>query len=89
VPWQAKIIKGDPIFMNAGAASGIEVGDEFVVYRPGESLIDPDTGLNLGSDEIRVGTIRVTDNQIGNGKASKCVAIAGSDFQRNDIIRDE
>jgi curli biogenesis system outer membrane secretion channel CsgG len=89
IPWQGKIIKADAstIFINAGAASGVNVGDEFVVYRAGEELIDPDTGLSLGSTETKVGTIKVTNNNIGNGKASQCTATSGSGFERNDIVR--
>ena len=88
IRWQAKIVKGDgPIYINAGSVNGVQVGDEFVVYRAGEELIDPDTGLNLGSTESKVGTIRVTNNGIGNGKASECVAVTGSGFLRNDIVR--
>ncbi len=86
--WQAKIIKGDgPIYINAGANDGVENGDVFVVYRAGEELIDPDTGLNLGSAESKVGVIKVTNNTIGNGKASQCEAISGSGFARNDMAR--
>ncbi|MBN1996509.1 hypothetical protein JW935_03080 [candidate division KSB1 bacterium] len=88
VPWQAKIIKGDgPIYINAGSQAGVEVGDVFVVYRPGEELIDPDTGISLGSTETKVGSIKVTNNAIGNGKAAECIAVDGQGFLRNDIVR--
>jgi len=86
--FSAKIIKADgPIFINAGAASGVKNGDEFTVYRKGEELTDPDTGLSLGATEAKIGRIRVVDNSIGNGKASQCEALEGSGFQRNDLVR--
>jgi len=88
IPWQAKVVKGNgTIFINAGSEAGVQVGDVFVVYRPGEELIDPDTGISLGSVETKLGTIRVTNNMIGNGKASQCVAESGSGFARNDLVR--
>lgn len=88
IAWQGKIIKGDgPIYINAGESSGVNVGDEFDVFRPGEALIDPDTGLNLGSAESKIGVIKVTNNNIGGGKASECRAVSGSGFDRNDIVR--
>lgn len=88
LPWQAKIIKGAPdIFINVGSEGGISVGDVLVVYRAGEELVDPDTGLSLGAVETKIGTIRVVDNTLGNGKASKCVAVEGTQFNRNDIVR--
>lgn len=89
IPWQAKVIKGGgTIYINAGSVAGVNVGDEFVVYRPGEALIDPDTGLSLGATETKVGTIKVINNGIGNGKASQCVAVSGSGFTRNDLVRE-
>lgn len=88
IAWQGKIIKGDgPIYINAGASSGVNIGDEFDVFRPGEALIDPDTGLNLGSAESKIGVVKVTNNNIGGGKASECRAVSGSGFSRNDIVR--
>ncbi|MCI0513270.1 CsgG/HfaB family protein [candidate division KSB1 bacterium] len=89
LPWQGKIIKvtGNTVIINAGAESGIEVGSELVVYAPGEELIDPDTGLSLGSEESLVGKIKVTQNTIGNGKASKCDVIEGSGFKAGDFVR--
>lgn len=88
LPWQAKVIKGNgTIFINSGAEAGVQVGDVFVVYRPGEELIDPDTGISLGTVDTKIGTIRVTNNMVGNGKASQCVAESGSGFARNDLVR--
>jgi len=88
--WQAKVVKADAsgVIINAGAATGVEVGMEFVIYAPGEELIDPDTGLSLGTEEEKRGRIRVIDNSIGNGKASKCTVIEGSGFSRGDFVRE-
>ncbi|MDZ7337084.1 MAG: hypothetical protein ONB30_00945 [candidate division KSB1 bacterium] len=88
VPWQAKIIKTNgSVFINAGAEAGVQNGDVFVIYRKGEELIDPDTGLSLGSVDTKIGRIKVTNNNLGNGKASECVVLEGSGFQREDIVR--
>ena len=90
MPWQAKVIKGGAqIYINAGSEAGVQVGDVLTVYRAGEELIDPDTGLSLGSTESKLGTIKVTNNSVGNGKASICVAVTGAGFDRNDIVRME
>ncbi len=88
IPWQGKIVKANGvIIINAGSAAGIQVGQKLVVYRAGEELIDPDTGLSLGSEEMRVGVIRVTNNSTAQGKASQCEIVEGSGFQRGDIVR--
>jgi curli biogenesis system outer membrane secretion channel CsgG len=87
--WQAKVImeKDGSVFINAGADCGIQSGDVFTVHREGEELIDPDTGLSLGSLEQKVGKIKVVNAGIGEGKASRCTIADGSGFQRGDIVR--
>jgi len=89
--WQAKVItfRDGFVFINAGAAGGVQVGDRFAVFRPGEELVDPDTGISLGSVESRAGEIEVADNMVGDGKASKCRPVEGEDFQRGDIVREK
>lgn len=88
IPWQAKIItvKGNTVFINAGSEAGVQVGDVFYIYSKGEELIDPDTGISLGSIESKIGKIEVTNNNIGNGKASQCVIKEGSGFKKGDLV---
>ncbi len=89
IPWRAKVItfQGGKVFINAGSAGGVNVGDRFVVTRPGEELIDPDTGISLGSVESEIGEIEVSDNSVGNGKASHCKVVSGEGFQKGDVVR--
>ena len=35
------------------------MGERFIVFEPGEQLIDPQTGENLGSAEMEVGEAKV------------------------------
>lgn len=51
--------KGKQLFVNRGKDGGLKTGDQFVIFRPGEALIDPTTGENLGSAEEEVGTAKV------------------------------
>ncbi|MEM8484042.1 MAG: CsgG/HfaB family protein [Bacteroidota bacterium] len=89
VRWQAKVVtmNGGQVFINAGSKNGVKKGMQFKVFRAGEALIDPDTGLNLGSVESTVGVIEVNDNELGEGKAARCTVIEGSGFERGDIVR--
>ncbi len=89
VRWQAKVVtmNGGDVFINAGAKNGVSSGMRFTVYRPGQALIDPDTGLNLGSVESTVGVIEVSDSELGEGKAARCTVLEGSGFERGDIVR--
>jgi curli biogenesis system outer membrane secretion channel CsgG len=52
-------VEGGMAYLNAGATSNVRVGDVFMVYAKGEDLVDPDTGLKLGSDEKMIGSIQV------------------------------
>ncbi len=91
VPWQAKVVaeRNGQVFINVGAASGVQNGDRFVVYRKGEALVDPDTGLALGSIDTKLGEIEVVNATIGGGKAAQCRILSGSGFQRGDLVRIE
>jgi curli biogenesis system outer membrane secretion channel CsgG len=89
VPWQCKVVKGgEQVYISAGLDTGVRAGDQFVVYRPGDELIDPDTGISLGSTETRLGIIQVDRNDVGQGKASVCSIVEGSGYERGDIVRE-
>lgn len=51
--------KGKRLWVNRGNDSGMKQGETFIVYEPGEDLIDPQTGENLGSAEMEVGVAKV------------------------------
>jgi curli biogenesis system outer membrane secretion channel CsgG len=88
LPWEGKIIKGNgtTVYMKPGSKGGIQPGMVFSVYRPGEELIDPDTGLSLGSEESKIGEIQYTAD-IGEGKAGKALVKSGTGFQAGDLVR--
>jgi len=85
-PWQARIVKvdGSNVYLNAGANMNIQNDMVFTVYSVGEELIDPETGLSLGSTMFRSGTVRVV--QVAE-KFSIGRVIEGTGFKRNDIIK--
>ena len=66
-----KVVKadGDAIILNYGEAM-FAVGETWDVFIQGEALIDPDTGENLGADETKLGTIRITEVQAKIAKAT-------------------
>lgn len=89
LPWQGKIIKGNAdgsVFLKPGSEAGVVAGMKFWVYRPGEELIDPDTGLSLGSEEMKIGQVEVISDVAG-GKACKAIAKSGSNFMAGDLVR--
>lgn len=88
IPFIAKVIKfsGNKVYINAGAIMNIRPGDTLYAYSKGEEFIDPDTGLNLGSEETLVGTVEISDVKdkysIGNLKS-------GGTLKRGDILKFE
>lgn len=50
---------GKRVTINRGEGSGVKVGQVWELYAPGEEMLDPDTGENLGSEEIPVGKMTI------------------------------
>jgi curli biogenesis system outer membrane secretion channel CsgG len=88
LPWEGKIIKADDqtIYMKPGSKGGVQPGMVFFVYRPGEELIDPDTGISLGSEESKIGQIQYMAD-VADGKAGKAIVKSGTGFQAGDLVR--
>jgi curli biogenesis system outer membrane secretion channel CsgG len=89
VPWVGKIIKASDdgtIIMKPGSKGGVKPGMVFKIFHPGEEIIDPDTGLSLGSEESMIGEIQVTGD-MADGKAAKAIVKSGMGFQTGDLVK--
>ena len=53
---------GTQVWLNLGAGS-VSVGDQLNIQSKGEELIDPDTGISLGSSDTSLGIVEVTQVQ--------------------------
>lgn len=90
IPWSGKVLKVNAdgtLLMKPGSEGNVKVGMEFEIFRLGESIKDPDTGLDLGAEEEKIGRIKVTEDAL-KGKAAKAKIVEGKDIQTNDIIRE-
>jgi Flagellar assembly protein T, C-terminal domain/Curli production assembly/transport component CsgG len=58
-PMQVLNSDNSQVWINRGQDGGLHEGDTLNVYRPGEALIDPDTGENLGSAESFLAKVKV------------------------------
>jgi curli biogenesis system outer membrane secretion channel CsgG len=87
VAFSGKILKvsGGEILFKPGQDAGVQTGQRFFVYSKGEDLIDPDTGLSLGSEEKKIGEIEVTGFM--GDKVSKAAVKAGSGFEVGNIVK--
>lgn len=75
--------KDGKVWVNLGQGA-VEVGDRLVVEREGEPLIDPDTGLNLGSTSTPVGEVEVT--QVEEKFSIANIVRSSSDPTRGDRV---
>ncbi len=86
IPWEGKIIdvKDNMVVINSGDRVGIQKGDLFDVLKKGDEFVDPDTGMTLGSDLIKIGQVKVVEV---NRKFCKAIPISGSGFRPKNIVR--
>ncbi|MEY4809740.1 MAG: hypothetical protein RI986_78, partial [Planctomycetota bacterium] len=66
------------------AEGGVSVGQIYEVFVPGSAMIDPDTGEQLGAEEVHVGWARVTD---AGARFSTAQAIEDRGIDRGAMLR--
>ncbi len=83
-PTEGSVVTASPaqIVINLGA-SATEVGERFQVLAKGEDLVDPDTGLSLGSIETAVGEVEIVSVQ---EKFSVARSVSGSVPDRGNRV---
>ena len=63
LPQVVHLIDGYTFVINRGEDSGVMQGDNYLIFRLGESILDPTTGDDLGVLELVVGRARATHVQ--------------------------
>ena len=86
-PFTGRIIAmdGQTAIIRAGEKSKLSSGAKLGVYRPGQDLIDPETGRSLGKREKQIGEIVLANHQ--NDRVSEARVSSGTGFQAGDIVR--
>jgi curli biogenesis system outer membrane secretion channel CsgG len=79
------LMDGQTAVIRAGEKSKLPSGAKLGVYRPGQDLIDPETGRSLGKREKQVGELMLTGHQ--NDRVSEAKISSGAGFQAGDIVR--
>lgn len=83
-PARVLAITGQQVTINRGDGTGIKAGDVWEVFSLGEEMIDPDTGMSFGQEEIMVGKVRV--NRV-NPRFSTAEILDNSGIERGAILR--
>lgn len=72
------------VYVNRGNDGGLTVGEELSIYKSGQAIIDPDTGVKLGVEEEFVGKVVITEVDEARSKAEQ---IEGSGIARGDLLK--
>jgi curli biogenesis system outer membrane secretion channel CsgG len=82
-----KIAKADggTLYLNVGSDGGVKEGDVFAVYRVGETIKDPDTGEVIGTNEAKVGSLKIT--AVKGPRLSLASPVSGSGFKAGDTVK--
>ncbi len=89
LPWQGSVVlvKDGDVYINAGSDAGISSGMKFAIYQKGESLIDPETGIELGSEKTKIAEVSVYETQPKFSKAK--VLNSSAEIQKADLVLEE
>lgn len=88
IQWRGKVAKiaGAKIYINAGRATGIQLGDILKVSSQGGDIFDPDTGLFLGrtAGDLK-GTLEVAEFFGEDGSITR--VHSGANFIEGDVLQ--
>lgn len=72
------------VYINRGDDGGLYVGEFLDAFRPGQTIIDPDTGVQFGVEETLIGQVNVTEVEDAR---SKGVITEGASLLKGDILK--
>ncbi len=72
------------IYLNRGADGGVQPGHLYSVQRPGQELIDPDSGVSFGTADTEIGTLQITTVEVARSRAKM---VSGAMAMKGDILR--
>jgi hypothetical protein len=88
IQWRGKVAKisGAKIYVNAGRATGLQIGDILKISSQGQDIFDPDTGLFLGrtGGDLK-GTLEVVEFFGEDGAIAR--VHSGGNFVEGDTIQ--
>ena len=86
--WSARVVAAPAtgrLAINAGATSGLAVGQEFLVFKTSGRITDPETGEILSAgDETAIGSVRIA--RVEDGIAF-CDVVTGRGFAVSNVVR--
>lgn len=88
IPWRCHVadVEGGDIYLDAGARSGLQVGQLLEVARLGAEIKSPDTGIVIGRREKTLGTAKVVSYFSQDGAIARMQG-GGGIPARGDVCR--
>ncbi|MFH1076576.1 MAG: CsgG/HfaB family protein, partial [Pseudomonadota bacterium] len=72
------------VYVNRGSDGGLSAGETLDAFRPGKPVTDPDTGVQLGVEEIPLGKVVLNDVEDARSKGTFS---GSSNIQMGDILK--
>lgn len=83
-PIKVAAVAGETVYLNRGGDGGLAEGETLRVYRLGQAIIDPDTGVSLGQAETEVAELVLSEVE---AMRSKAAVISGQPVQAGDLVK--
>ena len=80
-------VASNQVYINQGANNNMKVGTEYTVFHPGEAIIDPDTGMYLGTTETEAGKVKISRVTAKMSFASIVSTLPNEKFMKGDVCR--
>ena len=72
------------VYLNRGRDGGLRRGEVWQVLRPGKKIVDPDTGISLGTTETKIAEVKLT---VVEDNRSQAALVSGSDIKADDLVK--
>jgi len=83
-PAKVLIKRDSEVTINRGEGAGVAIGDTFNVFALGEEMIDPETKVSLGREEVKVGKVKITEV---DPKFSKAQIVEDTGIDKGAVLR--
>lgn len=79
--------RGDSILIDLGATSGLQLGMEFVVFKEGEVIKHPKSGVVLDVEQIHTGRIKITEISLNTATGEIISEEAGRKIAYGQLVQ--
>jgi curli biogenesis system outer membrane secretion channel CsgG len=82
-PIKVVAVSSGVAYINRGSDGGLSVGEQLRAVRPGEQIVDPDTGADMGTTEEELGEIVLSEVEDARSKAD----VGSIPLRKGDVLK--